>query len=332
MRILRKYNEVPAECRGLVLAIGNFDGVHRGHQSVISHAQEEAKSRNVPAGVLTFEPHSREFFAPNAPAFRLSDLETKAAHLNWLSVDVMAALRFDLSFSQKSAEEFVKDVLVDGFHVSHVVVGYDFIFGHKRQGTTVILAELAKKYGFGLTVVEPVGVDTLIYSSTAIRECLSDGAPKRAAKLLGHWWEVEGRVIEGDKRGRTIGFPTANIPITHYQPPKLGVYAVRVGLHENHSTTWVDAVANYGNRPTFDKKDVLLEVHLLDFDGDLYSQKIRVAFVDFIREEKKFSGIDELEAQIHKDVETARMLLKQKGSEQGKYADKKVTAAENQEK
>lgn len=328
MRILRKYKEVPAECCGLVLAIGNFDGVHQGHQSVIAHAQQEAKNRNTPAGVLTFEPHSREFFAPDAPAFRLSDLETKAAHLNWLGVDVMVALRFDLAFSQKSAEEFVKDVLVDGFQVSHVVVGYDFIFGHKRQGTTVILSELAKKYGFGVTVVEPVGEDTLIYSSTAIRGCLAAGEPKKAAKLLGHWWEVEGRVVEGDKRGRTIGFPTANIPITHYQPPKLGVYAVRVGLHVNHSTIWVDGVANYGNRPTFDKKDVLLEVHLLDFDDDLYSQKIRVAFVEFIREEKKFSGIDELETQIHKDVETARLLLAETGSEQGKYADKKIASAQ----
>ncbi len=323
MRILRKYTDVPADGRGCVLAIGNFDGVHRGHQSVIAHAQAEAKKANVLSGVLTFEPHSREFFAPDAPAFRLCNLETKAAHLSWLGVDIMMALKFDLDFSQKSAEDFVKDVLVDGFAVSHVVVGYDFIFGHKRQGTTVILAELGKKYGFGVTVVEPVGEDTQIFSSTAIRDSLAVGDVSTAAKLLGHWWEVEGRVIEGDKRGRTIGFPTANIPITHYHQPKLGVYAVRVGLHKDDGTTWVNGVANYGRRPTFDKKDLLLEVHLLDFEGDLYSQKIRVAFVDFIRAEMKFSGIEELEGQIHKDVVTARSMLDEKNNRQDKYADKK---------
>ncbi len=323
MRIMRKYTDVPADVKGLVLAIGNFDGVHRGHQSVIRQAQKEAGDRNVPAGVLTFEPHSREFFAPDAPPFRLSNLETKAAHLNWLNVDVMAALKFDLEFSQKTAEEFVKDVLVDGFGVSHVVVGYDFIFGHKRQGTTVILTELGKKYGFGVTVVEPVGEETVIFSSTAIRDCLAKGDPEKGAKLLGHWWEVEGRVVEGDKRGRTIGFPTANVPITHYHHPKLGVYAVRVGLHEDDGTThWVDGVANYGNRPTFDKKDVILEVHLLEFSEDLYSRKIRVAFVDFIREEKKFSGIEELEAQITKDVQTARVILAKPENRQDRYADK----------
>ncbi|MBL4906466.1 MAG: bifunctional riboflavin kinase/FAD synthetase [Sneathiella sp.] len=326
MRILRKFTDVPADGRGGVIAIGNFDGVHRGHQSVIAHAQAEAKKINASSGVLTFEPHSREFFAPSAPPFRLCNLETKAAHLSWLGVDFMVALKFDLEFSQKSAEDFVKDVLVDGFDVKHVVVGYDFIFGHKRQGTTVVLAELGKKFGFGVTVVEPVGEDTLIFSSTAIRDCLKQGDASKAAKLLGHWWEVEGRVVEGDKRGRTIGFPTANIPITHYHQPKLGVYAVRVGLHKDHGTTWVDGVANYGKRPTFDKKDVLLEVHLLDFEGDLYSQKIRVAFVDYIREERKFSGIEELEAQIQKDVLSARSLLADAFNKQDKYADKKGTS------
>ncbi|WP_415236408.1 bifunctional riboflavin kinase/FAD synthetase [Sneathiella sp.] len=329
MRVMRKYTDVPPDVKGLVLAIGNFDGVHRGHQSVIAQAQEKAKEKGVLSGVLTFEPHSREFFAPDAPPFRLSNLETKAAHLNWLKVDVMVALKFDLEFSQKSAERFVKDVLVDGFSVSHVVVGYDFIFGHKRQGTTVLLAELGRQFGFGVTVVEPVGEETVIFSSTAIRESLAQGNPLKAAKLLGHWWEVEGRVVEGDKRGRTIGFPTANIPITHYHPPKLGVYAVRVGLHEGGSTTWVDGVANYGNRPTFDKKDVLLEVHLLDFNETLYGRKIRVAFVDFIREEKKFSGIDELEAQIVRDVASARQILNDPANSQTKYADKNNHTAEN---
>jgi len=324
MQLLRDCNNVPQELKGLVLAIGNFDGVHRGHQAVIGEAQKEAEKRFVPSGVLTFEPHSREFFAPEAPPIRLSTLDTRAAHLNWLGVDVMAALTFDLEFSQKTAEQFVKDVLVDGFGVSHVVVGYDFIFGHKRQGTTVILSELGKKYGFGVTVVEPVGEETTIFSSTAIRKCLEAGDPATAASLLGHWWEVDGTVIKGDQRGRTIGFPTANLPITKYQQPKLGVYAVRVGLTEdNGATSWVDGVANYGRRPTFDKSDTLLEVHLLDFESDLYGQHIHVAFVDFIRDEKKFTGLEALQEQIKLDEQSARQILAREDRRQDKYADKK---------
>lgn len=324
MRILRDYTKVPEECRGLVLAIGNFDGVHRGHQAVISEAQNIADRLGVGSGVMTFEPHSREFFAPAAPPFRLSTMETKAAHLKWLGVDVMVALTFDLPFSQKSAEEFVRDVLVEGYNVAHVVVGYDFIFGHKRQGTTVVLADLAKKYGFGVTVVEPVGEETVIFSSTAIRDYLKAGDPGKAAALLGHWWEVEGPVTGGDKRGRTIGFPTANIPLVGYQHPKLGVYAVRVGLHRGTHVDWIDGVANFGMRPTFDKKYVLLEVHLLDWSGDLYDQSLRVAFVDYIRAEMKFAGIEELTAQIAKDVSTAREILANHENRQTKYADKKV--------
>ncbi|WP_373084600.1 bifunctional riboflavin kinase/FAD synthetase [Sneathiella sp.] len=324
MRILRDYRKVPEECQGLVLAIGNFDGVHRGHQAVIAEAQKQADKLGVPSGVLTFEPHSREFFAPDAPPFRLSTLETKAAHLKWLGVDVMVALKFDLAFSQKSAEEFVKDVLVDGYKTIHVVVGYDFIFGHKRQGTTVVLAALAKKFGFGLTVVEPVGEETTIFSSTAIRECLKQGDPSKAAALLGHWWEVEGTVVDGDRRGRTVGFPTANIPLVGYHHPKLGVYAVRVGLQNGTHVDWINGVANFGKRPTFDKKDVLLEVHILDWSGDLYGQTSRVAFVDFIRPEMKFAGIDELTVQIALDVKAARTILAEPDNRQTKYADKKT--------
>lgn len=307
-----------------MLAIGNFDGVHLGHQAVIAEAQKISDRMGVASGVLTFEPHSREFFAPDAPPFRLSTMETKTAHLKWLGVDVLAALEFNLAFSQKSAEEFVRDVLVEGYKVAHVVVGYDFIFGHKRQGTTVVLAELGKKHGFDVTVVEPVGKDTVIFSSTAIREYLKAGDPGNAAALLGHWWEIEGPVIAGDKRGRTIGFPTANIPLVGYQQPKLGVYAVRVGLHRGTHVDWIDGVANFGMRPTFDKKDVLLEVHLMDWSGDLYDQSLRVAFVDFIRPEMKFAGIDELTAQISLDVARAREILTDRNNQQSKYADKKV--------
>lgn len=271
---------------------------------------------------MTFEPHSREYFLPDADPFRLTTLETKAAHLNWLGVDVMVALKFDKSFSSKTAEEFVYQDLVLGYDVAHVVVGYDFIFGHKRQGTTLVLAELARKYDFGLTVVEPVGEKTLIFSSTAIRNCLIAGDCHKAAEMLGHWWEVEGRVVQGDQRGRTIGFPTANMTIEQYQQPKFGVYAVRVGLAKDGGTVWHDGVANIGRRPTFGKEDVLLEVHLMDINEDLYGQKIRTAFVERIRDEKKFSGLDELKRQITFDCQTAKTMLRQEANNQSRYADK----------
>lgn len=322
MRILRKSTDVSDDSRGLVLAIGNFDGVHRGHQAVIQQARDIAHAKDVPVGVMTFEPHSREYFSPDADPFRLTTLETKAAHLNWLGVDVMVALKFDKSFSSKTAEEFVYQDLVRGYDVVHVVVGYDFIFGHKRQGTTLVLAELAKKYGFGLTVVEPVGEKTLIFSSTAIRNCLTQGDCHMAAEMLGHWWEVESRVIQGDQRGRTIGFPTVNMTIDQYQQPKFGVYAVRVGLARDGGTHWHDGVANIGRRPTFGKEDVLLEVHLIDFSEDLYGQKVRTAFVERIREEKKFSGIEALKQQISLDCERAKTMLQQRENAQTRYADK----------
>jgi riboflavin kinase / FMN adenylyltransferase len=324
MRILRKSTDVAIDCQGIVLAIGNFDGVHRGHQAVIQQARDIAKGKGVPVGVMTFEPHSREFFSPDADPFRLTTLETKAAHLNWLDVDVMVALKFDKEFSSKSAEEFVFQDLVSGYDVVHVVVGYDFIFGHKRQGTTVVLADLARKYGFGLTVVEPVGEKTLIFSSTAIRNALIAGDCHKAAEMLGHWWEVESRVIQGDQRGRTIGFPTANMSIDHYQQPKFGVYAVRVGLAMDGGTVWQDGVANIGRRPTIGKEDILLEVHLLDFNQNLYGQKLRTAFVERIRDEKKFSGLDELKQQISLDCETAKTMLQQEANRQTRYADKSV--------
>ena len=310
MRILRHYTEVPAEARGAVVALGNFDGVHRGHHAVLAAAAADARRLGRPLAVLTFEPHPRQFFAPGAPPFRLTSLRSKAHRLEHLGVDFLFALHFDRDFSHKTAQTFVLEVLVQGLHASHLVVGYDFVFGHQRGGGVNVLRYMGDMEGFGVTVVEPVGSGGEIYSSTRIRQHLKEARPQDAADLLGHWWEIDGRVQQGDQRGRTIGFPTANLALTDLLVPAHGVYAVRAGVETaDGKLAWYDGVANLGRRPTFAKQDVLFEVHLFDFAGDLYGAHLRVQLIDFIRPERKFAGLEELKAQIAADAAAARAML-----------------------
>jgi riboflavin kinase/FMN adenylyltransferase len=298
-----------------VAAIGNFDGVHLGHREVIGAAGEAAKSLGAPCAVLTFEPHPRSVFDPDGAPFRLTPFRVKARLIEELGVEYLFTLHFDLDFARKSAEEFIREVLLDGLGVRHVVVGYDFVFGNRRRGTPTLLREAGSAAGFGVTVVEPVqrpgGEAPEIYSSTRIRQHLTAGEPRRAAALLGRDWEIDGRVEAGDGRGRTIGFPTANVPLGDYLRPALGVYAVRAGIEEGGGTVWHDAVANLGRRPTVGGSEVRFEVHLLDFAGDLYGRHLRVAFVEFLRGERKFPGLDALKAQIAEDAEQARRMLRQ---------------------
>lgn len=309
MRIVRLSGVAPAEGRGAAIAIGNFDGVHRGHRVLIGKAQEIAAERGCAAGVLTFEPHPREYFAARAPAFRLTNFRAKAMSLCAAGVQVMAVAPFGRAMAEMSARDFIDEVLVRRLGVAHVVVGYDFAFGHKRAGNVALLQAMGLERGFGVTVVEPVREGEEVFSSTRIRDALWQGAPRRAATLLGHDWEVHGRVIKGDQRGRTIGFPTANVALGGYIEPQFGVYAVQIGWEEDGQTVWHGGVANLGRRPTFDKSDVLLEVHVLDFAGDLYGRHARVRFLDFIRPEQKFDGLDALKAQIAADAESARSIL-----------------------
>ncbi|MDF1722751.1 MAG: bifunctional riboflavin kinase/FAD synthetase [Minwuia sp.] len=309
MRIARLSGVAPAECRGAAVAIGNFDGVHRGHRVLIARAAAEAERLGCPAGVLTFEPHPREYFAANAPAFRLTNFRAKTMSLCGAGVDVLAVAPFGKTMAQMSATDFVDDVLIRRLGVAHVVVGYDFAFGHKRAGNVAMLKAMASARGFGVTVVDPVREGEEVFSSTRIRDALWQGAPRRAADLLGHDWEVHGRIIKGDQRGRTIGFPTANVALGGYIEPQFGVYAVRIGWDEGGETVWRDGVANLGRRPTFNKVDVLLEVNVFDFAGDLYGHHTRVRFIDFIRPEQKFDGLDALKAQIAADAESARQIL-----------------------
>jgi riboflavin kinase/FMN adenylyltransferase len=310
MRVFRTWSEVPAALRGGVVALGNFDGLHLGHQAVIRRTVEIARKKGVAAAVMTFEPHPRMFFKPDQEPFRLSPFRIKARLLETLGIDYLYVQTFDREFSQRSAENFVTEILVGGLGVSHIVVGYDYVFGHQRKGNVGILNELAAQHGFEVTAIQKLSVpEGERFSSTTIRNLLKDGKPFEAAQLLGRYWEIEGRVEPGDRRGRTLGFPTANLPYRDYLHPKKGVYAVRAGIDRGPDTVWHDGVANFGNRPTFDKKDVLLEVHLLNFEADLYARHLRVALIDFIREERKFDGLDALKAQIAKDSETAKAIL-----------------------
>jgi len=309
MRILRHLDAVPEECRGAVVTLGNFDGFHRGHQAVLIEAAKIADRLGAPLCVLTQEPHPRTFFRPGQPPFRLSSLRAKANYLEEFGVDVLVVLHFDANLAGTLAQDFVTDVLVERLGVRHVVVGYDYRFGKGRGGGTGVLMHMAEMEGFGVTVVEPSKAGGTIHSSTAIRDALTEGRPYDAAALLGHWWAIDGRVQEGDKRGRTIGFPTANLPIDELLQPKLGVYAVRVRIEDGPEKGRHDGVANIGIRPTIGTEHVLFEIHLIDFDGDLYGRHLHAEIVEFIRPEQKFAGLDALKSQIAKDAETARRIL-----------------------
>lgn len=299
------WRTVPAEWKGGVVALGNFDGVHRGHQALLARAAEQAAALGVPMVALTFEPHPRRFFVPDTGPFRLTLPAAKRRLLAHYDVQAVLAQHFDAAFAALPAETFVADVLLAGLGARHVVCGYDFTFGARRSGNVERLHAEGEARGFGVTVLDPVMREGEIYSSTRIREALRAGWISEAIDLLGHGWEIEGAVELGDQRGRTIGFPTANVALGEHLRPRFGVYAVRALV----DGSWRDAVANLGRRPTFGKLQENFEVHLFDFAGDLYGKVLRVELVDFIRPEMKFAGLDQLKAQIAADGEAARALL-----------------------
>ncbi len=311
MQIYRDFKDLPAGLRGAAIAIGNFDGVHRGHQAVMNEAGRLARADKRPWAVLTFEPHPRQVFQPDTPPFRLTPSPAKERLIAELGVDHLIILPFNLEFSKRAAESFVKDILVTAFGAHHVVSGYDFAFGQGRKGNCELLLRMGQELGFGFTAVQAVQDDDgTVYSSTRVRDCLGAANPKGAAQILSRPFEIEGVVEKGDARGRTIGFPTANVVLGDYLRPTQGVYAVRIGLGTGPETVWYQGVANLGSRPTFDGKSVLLEAHIFDFDGDLYGQTLRVALIDYVRAEKKFDGVDSLKAQIALDCEHARKVLR----------------------
>jgi riboflavin kinase/FMN adenylyltransferase len=277
---------------------------------VLSQAAEQTRKLGTKLGVLTFEPHPRSFFKPDEPPFRLTPFRIKMRHLQDLGVDVAFVLTFDYDMSQRSADAFVNDVLVRGLGAAHIVVGSDFCYGNKRGGNATTLKSAGEKLGFGVTSVSPqTDKAGAIYSSTLIRDALASGDPATAAICLNRPWEIEGRVEHGDQRGRLLGFPTANVALGEFMHPKLGVYAVKAAVDGGSGLQWIGGVANLGMRPTVGGTRVQLEVHLFDYAGDLYGRHLRVALLGFIRPEMKFSGLDQLKAQIAADSDTARRML-----------------------
>ncbi|HEX3953612.1 MAG TPA: bifunctional riboflavin kinase/FAD synthetase [Stellaceae bacterium] len=315
LRIVRHPGSGSSHAHGAVLALGNFDGLHRGHAALIEQARDRARATGKPAGVLTFEPHPRSVFMPDGEPFRLTPLRVKEREIARLDADLLFVQHFDSAFARKSAESFVEELLVKAIGVSHIVVGHDCTFGNRRRGSPEMLRAAGAEHGFGVTVIEPVRGPDAVYSATRIRELLKDGKPREAAAQLGRFWEIDGRVALGDQRGRTIGFPTANIGLGEYLRPAFGVYAVRVtgdGTDDPFDGRAIDGVANLGLRPTVGTPEPRLEAHLFDYSGDLYGRHLRVSLIDFIRPERKFAGLDALKAQIAEDAARARQMLAEK--------------------
>lgn len=305
MQVVHGYSHVPITARAATIAIGNFDGVHRGHRALISETVAKAKELGRASGVMIFEPHPREFFQPSEPLFRLTPLNRKLALFEKLGLKLAFVQNFDQHFAQLSAQEFIERVLVAGLGVSHVIIGYDFYFGHKRAGNPQMLVEAGCNLGFGVTVVAPVAEAGEVFSSSAVRVYLAQGDVKGATHVLGDTWRVQGKIVGGAKRGTGMGFPTANIPMPKGTALAHGIYAVRA--HVDGAVH--NAAAYLGTRPTFDNGMPVLEVFLIDFTGDLYGHDMEVEFVDFIREDRKFHSAEALVVQMEEDVAKIRAVL-----------------------
>ncbi len=296
--------DVPENLKGAVVVIGNFDGVHRGHQSIIAEAVKRARSRNVPALLLTFEPHPRDVFAPEPFMFRLTDGEAKAALARAMGMDGIVIMPFDRELASMEPERFVSRFLVVALGATSVVVGEDFHFGRARRGTPAFLREAGQKQGFDVIQCALLQAQNDPVSSSRIRSALNTGQLDLANRLLGYHWIIRGEVIVGDQRGRELGFPTANFELCPNCLLAQGVYAVRVRLAER----LFDGVASLG-KPMFDIHQSPFEVHMFDFDEDIYGQTIQVALISHIRGQMTFDGVDELVTQMKKDSEQARAAL-----------------------
>ena len=310
MRIVRHWHSTPADARGAVVAIGNFDGVHLGHRAVVEKGRRIARALGAPLAVLTFEPHPRQVLAAPDEPFRLTPFRVKARHLAGLGIEILYVARFDRAFAAREPASFVADVVAAGIGARHVVVGHDFAFGRGRAGTVALLSEIGASLGVGVTSIEAAGTGTEVHSASRARRLLAAGDVAALPAVLGRYWEIDGHVVTGDRRGRTIGFPTANLRTAGILHPARGVYALWAQpFGDSDDGRWHPAVANLGRRPTFDKTEDLLEVHIFDYAGDLYGRRLRAAFADRVRPERRFDGIEALKAQIATDCDTARAIL-----------------------
>ncbi|WP_136682430.1 bifunctional riboflavin kinase/FAD synthetase [Falsirhodobacter xinxiangensis] len=304
MQIYRNWQGLGAADKGASVAMGNFDGVHLGHRAVIDLARTDA-----PLGIVTFEPHPREFFAPDAPPFRLMNPEARANRLAKIGVERLYELPFDAALAGLSAEDFVTEVLAGGLGIRHLVVGADFRFGRARMGDVALLKDMAPHHGFTVTVAGLIAQGGQEISSTAIRAALATGDMRRASAMLGHWHRIEGEVIHGEKRGRELGYPTANMSVAGLHLPKLGVYAVKVDVLTGPQAGSYMGAASLGVRPMFGENLPNLETHLMDFKGDLYGHHLSIAFVEYLRPELRFDGLPALIAQMDADCAKARAIL-----------------------
>ena len=316
MKVFRHYSNIPKDCRDSVLAIGNFDGIHRGHQGVIARAGRLAKEFEAPRAVLTFEPHPRQFFAPDAPPFRLTPFRIKARLIEALGIDCLFVLRFYKGLASMSAEDFVTEILAKGLGAQHVVVGDNFYFGKGRKGDIQMLKTLGRANGFGVSSITRIlGPGEEAYSSTRVRDYLLAGNPTRAALLLGRYYEVEGLVMPGDGASRALGFPTANLLLPNTICPASGAYAVRAGIDEGADTRWHGGFATLtpewdrATNPAAAGGPPRLKVHLYDNEQDLTGRHMRIALVDYLRPPIEDPSPEELKAQYAKDVERSRVIL-----------------------
>ncbi len=306
MQVFENPEALPPPLRGGVVAVGNFDGVHPGHAQLIRTAIDRARSESRPAGVLTFEPHPKAVFKPDAAPFRLTPWPAKRRLLAELGLDFAVVLTFDRDFASRTAETFIEKTLVEALGVGHVVVGYDFCFGRGRAGTGETLIEAGKSKGFGVTRVQKItGAEGEAFSSSRIRHLIAEGDMRPAARLLGRPFEVEGMVESGDRLGRELGFPTANLRLGETLHPAFGIYAGQALIDGR----WRDAAVSLGVRPTVADRGVLLEAHILDFSGELYNKSLRIRLIDYLRPEAKFADLDALKRQIAEDCRQARARL-----------------------
>jgi riboflavin kinase/FMN adenylyltransferase len=309
MQIIRDSQYIDASDRGAAAAIGNFDGVHLGHQHVLALTRAAAETGGFPLGVMTFEPHPREYFAPDAPPFRLMNATAKAHRLERLGVEKLYELPFNSALAGLSAQEFASEIIHRRLGLAHVVIGEDFCFGKARSGKAADMVRFGEDLGFGVTVAPMLGAGGDRVSSTAIRTALTEGRPRDAAEMLGHWHRIEGTVIRGDQRGRDLGYPTANMSIAGLHPPRFGVYAVRADVLDGpHKGRYLGA-ASIGVRPMFGVNTPNCETFIFDFKGDLYGSDLSVALVDYLRREEKFASVDALITQMGADCDRARAIL-----------------------
>jgi riboflavin kinase/FMN adenylyltransferase len=305
MLLITDLGRITTRFTNTVLTLGNFDGLHLGHQELIKMVMKRARETDAVSMVVTFRPHPLKILAPEKCPPLISIYEEKIALLEKLGLDVLVKIPFTVDFSAMSPEAFTKDILCDLLGAKEIFVGYNYRFGRGRAGNVATLKEMGEKYGFTVREVEQISLDGEVISSTKIRKLLAEGRVEHAARLLGRAYAITGVVVKGDGRGKGLGFPTANVAPKHSIIPADGVYAVKFFVREQ----FYDGIANIGLRPTFDENRLTIEVHVFDFDEDIYGEEISLYFVGKIREERKFEGPDELAKQIASDIRTAKDML-----------------------